>query len=250
MAASSTETVMNEETTMSPQSGKRLSFPARLLACARLPILRFLLRRRVRRLVLEHLEGVPLVVLPEVFNPAIFRTSALLARVVSDLPPVEDADALDLGTGSGAIAIFAARRGYRVVGVDINPEAARCARMNVLLNRLEERIQVREGDLFAPVAGERFDLVLFNPPFFRGEPKDRLDFAWRSTNVLERFAAGLPTALKPGGRALIVLSTDGDSASLLDALAVGGFAVHIRRQCDYGNEVITVYSVQHQEEAG
>lgn len=240
---------MSRESTIGLQDGKRLSLPARLLARVRLPVLRFMLRRRVRRLVLEHLEGVPLVVLPEVFNPAIFRTSALLARAVSALPRAEDAYALDLGTGSGAIAVFAARRGYRVVGVDINPEAVRCARINALLNRLEDRIQIREGDLFAPVAGERFELVLLNPPFFRGEPKDRLDIAWRSTDVIERFAAGLPIALKPGGRALVVLSTDGDSDSLLDALTVGGFAAHPLQQRDYGNEIITVYSVQHREDA-
>lgn len=240
---------MSRESVITLQNGRRLSLPARLLARARLPLLRFVLRHRVRRLVLEHLEGVPLVVLPEVFNPAVFRTSALLARVVSTLPCVEDADALDLGTGSGAIAVFAVRRGYRVVGVDINPEAVRCAQINALLNHLEDRIQVREGDLFAPVAGERFDLVLFNPPFFRGEPKDWLDYAWRSHDVLERFATGLPAVLKPQGRALIVLSTDGDSDCLLYALAVGGFAAHPLLQRDFGNEIITVYSVRHQEDA-
>ena len=96
--------------------------------------------------------------------------------------------ALDMGTGSGVGAIFAARRGYRVVAVDINPQAVRCARINTLLNRLEERIEVRRGDLFEPVRGERFDLVLFNPPFFVGEPRSDLDRAWRGREVLERFA--------------------------------------------------------------
>ena len=43
-----------------------------------------------------------------------------------------------------------------------------------ILHRLEDRIEAREGDLFAPVAGETFDLILFNPPFFRGEPRSRL----------------------------------------------------------------------------
>ncbi len=64
-------------------------------------------------------------------------------------------------------------RGYarRVVAVDINPAAVRCAQINALLNQLEQRIEVRRGDLFAPVAGERFDLVLFNPPFLRGAPR-------------------------------------------------------------------------------
>jgi len=83
----------------------------------------------------------------------------------------------------------------------------RCARANVLLSGLDDRIEIRQGDLFAPVAGERFDLLLFNPPFFRGEPRGNFDLAWRATDVLERFAAGLPAALAPGGRALLLLST-------------------------------------------
>ena len=76
---------------------------------------------------------------------------------------------LDMGTGSGIAAIAAARRGARVVAVDISTEAVRCARINVLLNRVDDRVEIRCGDLFEPVQGERFDLVLFNPPFYAGQ---------------------------------------------------------------------------------
>jgi HemK-related putative methylase len=203
--------------------------------------------RRYRRLVLERIDGVPLVVLPDVFNPVLLRSGAFLARSVPS-PPVADGSsaaahrALDLGTGSGIGAIFAARSGYDVVGVDINPEAVRCARINVLLNNLESRVQIREGDLFAPVAGDRFDLVLFNPPFYRGTPVDRLDQAWRATDVMERFASGLKGALRPTGEARIVLSTDGEWRATLAALQARGFTISPVAFRDFGNEVLTVYS--------
>ncbi len=203
-----------------------------------------LLRRRLGRLTVEEIDGVPLVVLPEVFNPAVFRTGALLARTVAALPLDGPRRVLDLGTGSGVGAVFAARRGWRVVAVDVNPEAVRCARINALLNRVEDRVEVRSGDLFAPVAGERFDLVLFNPPFFRGAPRGPLDAAWRGPDVLERFAAGLPAALGPGGRALVVLSTDGAGGDLLEALAARGLAVSTAARRDFGNEVVTVHGVE------
>jgi SAM-dependent methyltransferase len=157
--------------------------------------------RRHRRLVQERLDGVPLLVFPEVFNPVLFRTGAILARAVSEVyghGRGGGTRALDMGTGSGAGALFAAFEGFDVVAVDVNPAAVRCARTNALLNRLEAHIDVREGDLFEPVQGERFDLVLFNPPFFRGPPQDALDQAWRSPDVMERFAAGLPGHLTPG----------------------------------------------------
>jgi release factor glutamine methyltransferase len=149
-----------------------------------------------------------------------------------------------MGTGSGACALFAARRGWRVTAVDLNPEAVRCARINALWNGLEAAVEVRQGDLFAPVAGERFDLVLFNPPFFRGEPRGLLDLAWRGTDVLERFAQGLAAALAPGGRALVLLSTDGDAAGMLRALLASGLAVEVAARRDFGNEVMTLYSAR------
>jgi HemK-related putative methylase len=207
------------------------------------------LRRRLGQVCLESVDGVPLIVLPQVFNPVVFRTGTVLARTVASspwaLPRTEGSRALDLGTGSGVGAVFAARRGHhQVTAVDLNPEAVRCARLNALLNGLEDRIEVREGDLFAPVAGETFDLILFNPPFFRGAPRSRIDLAWRGTDVLERFAAGLPAALAPDGLALLLLSTDGDGPALLDALERGGFEIESAARRDFGNEVVTVHAVR------
>jgi HemK-related putative methylase len=206
------------------------------------------LRRRLGQVILEEVDGVSLIVLPEVFNPVVFRTGTVLARTVASSPwakpHAEGSRALDLGTGSGVGAVFAARRGHRVTAVDLNPEAVRCARLNALLHRLEDRIEAREGDLFEPVAGEVFDLILFNPPFFRGEPRSRLDLAWRGTDVLERFAVGLPAALAPGGVALLLLSTDGDGPALLEALARQGFTIESAARRNFGNEVVTVHAVR------
>ena len=72
---------------------------------------------------------------------------------------------LDLGTGSGFLALVASRTAAIVVATDINPRAVRFARANVALNGLQERIDVRQGDLFEPVPGQRFDCILANPPF-------------------------------------------------------------------------------------
>jgi release factor glutamine methyltransferase len=149
---------------------------------------------------------------------------------------------LDLGTGSGVGSIFAARRGWPVVAVDINPTAVRCCRVNAMIHGLEERVEVRQGDLFAPVAGERFDLVLFNPPYFRGTPESPLDAAWRGRDVLERFAAALPEHLTPGGRGLLMLSDHGACGELVEALEARGMAVAISTRRDFGNEVLTLYT--------
>jgi hypothetical protein len=74
------------------------------------------------------------------------------------------AAAFDLGTGGGIQALHASTHAERVVASDINPRALACARLTMELNGIE-RVELRAGDRFEPVGGERFDLVVANPPF-------------------------------------------------------------------------------------
>jgi len=200
------------------------------------------LLQRVRRTALEHVEGRPILVSPDVLNPVVFRSGEWFARSLTRLLPGGPGRLLDMGTGSGVCAVFAAQFGYEVVAVDINPEAVRFARINSLLNRVE--INVRQGDLFEPVRGERFEFVLFNPPFFRGEPRNPFDMAWRGTDVLERFASGLREVLSDGGRGFVLLSSDGDAAGMLDALSRAGMKVSIAERRHFGSEVMTIYEAR------
>jgi release factor glutamine methyltransferase len=200
-------------------------------------------RRRHDALVLEEVAGLPLLVLPEVFNPKLFWTGELLAGLLDERLVPPGAAVLDLGTGTGIGALAAARWARRVVAVDINPAAERCARINVLLHRLEDRVEVRGGDLFAPVEGERFDVVLFNPPYYQGQPRGALDQAFRAADVPERFAAGLAAHLRPDGHALVVLSSAGEEETFLRTLRSTGLSAEpVVRQRRIG-EVLTVYRV-------
>ncbi len=204
-------------------------------------------RHRYNRLVLEEVAGKPILVLPQVFNPALFAASQLLAQALNPrlIPP--GSTVLDMGTGSGIGAVFAAQWAARVVAVDINPEAVRCARINALLNRVDDRVEAVQGDLFAPAHNERFDVVLFNPPFYRGAPHDALDQAWRSVDAVERFAAGLRRHLNPGGCALVVLSSDGEARSFLQAFRANRLEVEAVSRQDVINESLTVYKLSDAE---
>ena len=73
--------------------------------------------------------------------------------------------ALDLGTGCGVQALHLAAHSGRVVATDVNQRALSIARFNAALNEVADRVEVRDGSFFAPVAGERFDLIATNPPF-------------------------------------------------------------------------------------
>lgn len=207
------------------------------------PVRRQFLKRRVGRLVCEVVEGLPIIVLPTVFNPAVFGSSDVLVRALRAYTEQQGGRRgalLDVGTGSGIGAIAAARLGYRVVAVDVNPDAVRCVRINALQHDVEPLVTACVGDLFAPVAGTRFEVVLFNPPFFDGAPRSTLDQAWRSVDVLERFGAGLPDVLADGGDALVVVSSHGGRARTEAALTGAGLAVSEFLAVDLGYEVVTV----------
>ncbi len=195
-----------------------------------------------QRLHIRLIDGIPIIVLPGVFDGIRLQSGALLAETFAALPLPASTQVLDLGTGSGIGAIFAARRAARVVATDINAQAVRCAQMNAEALHLDHKLETRAGDLFEPVHGERFDVILFNTPFYRGRPRDTADCAWRSPDVFDRFLRELPAHLRPGGLALIVLSTDGDIA---DALwSAKHLVVHLVRRRDLINEILTVYEIR------
>ncbi len=190
---------------------------------------------------LERVHGTPVLVIPSVFNPQLLRTGAFFAGCLDAAVVSSEARVLDMGTGSGVCALAAARHARSVVAVDVNPAAVRCARLNVLLNQMERRIEVRGGDLFAPLQGEQFDLVLFNPPFVRGTPRNDRERAWRSDDVAERFAAQLGAHLAPGGSALILLSSFGDSTAFVSELARHGFALAPFARRRYVGERVIIF---------
>jgi methylase of polypeptide subunit release factors len=113
--------------------------------------------------------------------------------------------ALDLGCGGGVQALLAARHAERVIGVDLNPRALAFARFNARLNGVHN-VEWREGDLFAPVAGERFDLVVSNPPYVVSPESWLLfrDAGGAGDAICARVVAGLGSHLAEGGFATVL----------------------------------------------
>jgi release factor glutamine methyltransferase len=141
---------------------------------------------------------------------------------------------LDLGTGSGAVALAAARAGAAsVTAVDLSFRSVLAARANSVLRRAG--IDVRHGDLFAPVRGLRFDLVVANPPYVpaatRVLPRHRKARCWDGgvdgRAVLDRICAGAADAVVPGGHVLLVHSALCGTQRTVDALAGAGFTASV-----------------------
>lgn len=159
--------------------------------------------------------GKSFIVPPGVFIPEGVWTSKLLVRYLR----VRDGDeVLDLGSGCGVQAVHAALRGGYVIAVDSNPKALEAVRLNASLNGVADRIETRCGDLFIPVKGEVFDLIIFSPPYIPKEPRSILESAWRGGTRLElvrRFVYQAPKYLKDEGRVQMSYSSLGNLQWLL-----------------------------------
>lgn len=118
--------------------------------------------------------------------------------------------ALDLGTGCGVQAFHLTAHAGSVVATDLNRRALEMARLGTALNGLAGAVEYREGDFFEPVAGQRFDLVVSNPPFVvspaaaPGDPDSGGRFAYRDAGFAgdelgQMLLSRLPDALAPGG---------------------------------------------------
>ncbi len=146
----------------------------------------------------------------DVYDPA--EDSFLFAE---SLIVNQDDYVLDMGTGCGILGIVAAAKVDRVVAIDINPYAVRCAKENAKLNHVAEKMCFLRGHLFGPLkVDEEFDLILFNAPYVAMEPEARfswLEQAWNGgttgRRVIERFICKASKYLRQSGRILLLQST-------------------------------------------
>ncbi|MFF9319245.1 HemK2/MTQ2 family protein methyltransferase [Streptomyces sp. NPDC014735] len=156
------------------------------------------------------LRGPFLVRLPGVYAPQ--HDTRLLMGALDREGVRPGATVLDIGTGSGVLAVRAAQLGGRVTAVDISRRAVVTARLNAMLHR--RRITVRRDDLTSAVRAYSYDLVLCNPPYVPAPapdtPRHGAARAWDAGTdgraVVDRVCAGAPTALRRGGVLLMVHS--------------------------------------------
>ena len=111
--------------------------------------------------------GLPIYVDPSVLVPRPDTETVVEVARATRTDRTAPCRALDLCTGSGAIALALAKElpAAQIIATDVSAEAVAIAKRNVERNAFADRIEVRHGDLFAPLAGEMFDLIVSNPPY-------------------------------------------------------------------------------------
>ena len=174
--------------------------------------------------------GFRLAVYPTVFHPKLFLTSEFFAPFLSTID-LEGKRLADVGTGSGILALAAARAGAAAVALDINPRAVKAASDNARANGLGDRVTAIRSDLLSALPPEpSFDVIISNPPFFSGEPRDIADRAWVAgpgyRDIMSLFEQARQR-LKPSGAMYVLLSSDSDLHFLGQLIASAGFRARI-----------------------
>ncbi|MFF2230560.1 HemK2/MTQ2 family protein methyltransferase [Streptomyces anulatus] len=169
--------------------------------------------------------------LPGVYRPQTDTLLLTLAMRREGIGP--GTDLLDLCTGSGALALHAARLGARVTAVDISRRAVASARLNTALARLP--VTVRRGDLLRALPGRTFDAVVSNPPYVPAPgptaPRHGAGRSWDAGPdgrvVLDRICDDAFAALRPGGLLLLVQSGLSRPEDTVGRLSAAGLDVTV-----------------------
>jgi len=169
----------------------------------------------------------------DVYEPA--EDSFLFAE---NLIVQEGDSVLDLGTGSGILAVLAAKVADSVVAVDLNPFAIRCALQNTILNGIKGNISFLQSDLFRALhANAKFDLILFNAPYLpseKGEDSTWIGRSWAGgtsgREVVDRFIAEVPSFLKPSGRVQLMQSTLTGVEETLSKFHINGLEASVKAE--------------------
>lgn len=152
--------------------------------------------------------------------PPTNRVTRCFGSVIRSL---EASSVLDLGCGTGILALIASRYAREVVGVDIDPRAIACAQHNTALNSIEN-VRFLLGDGYSPIGRQRFCLIISNPPFYPAEGITRPP-ASMCTNtdnaLLYSLIRDVRQHLNPGGRALFVTSSLSDNNRVRNLLQAG-----------------------------
>ncbi|MCQ9184741.1 methyltransferase [Streptomyces sp. IBSBF 2953] len=175
--------------------------------------------------------GVTAFTPPGVYAPQ--WDTRLLTRALSREAITASTEVLDLGTGSGALAVQAARLGARVTAVDISRLAVLTARINARL--AGQRVRFRRGDLTAAVPGRSYDLVVSNPPYVPSPegtlPRRGIARAWDAGRdgraFIDRICAEAPSVLNPGGVLLLVHSSLCGTRATLERLSDVGLSATV-----------------------
>lgn len=181
------------------------------------------------RVYMSRIKKYTFIILPGVYSPKFLNILNLpTCQFLANNLQVSNGDTvLDFGTGSGIQAIFASDRASKVLAVDINPEAIRCATLNKILNK-KNNIEFFCGEFLKENSNEKFDLVIWTPPTWLGECEKNEQCSWfcgKSGETIKEFCNNIDKFMKKDGKIEVVCNFN--NQLIINALEKQGFKVEL-----------------------
>src|SRR3954454_19131427 len=192
--------------------------------------------------------GFRLRVRPTVFHPRFFLSSEYFAKFLDGLD-LSGKSVCDIGTGSGILALAAARAGApNVLALDINPHAALSALENAQANGLGNRVSAACMNLLAAIpVRPLFDVILSSPPKHAGEPRDLADSGWHAGIQYRNVAAVFKQAskrLNPRGFLHVMVSSGSDLGLFGRLIDEAGFGARLAYERSFYIESMLLYELR------
>lgn len=188
-------------------------------------------------------EGLQLHIHPDVFHPGFFFSTKLLLAQITTMS-LQGKSLLEIGAGSGLIAMCAARSKAIVTATDINPVAVKYLLRNSRANNTH--INILEADVFDNIPPAAFDIIAINPPYYKKNPQNFAEHAWYCGENGEYFGklfSNLARYIHPQSRVLMVLC-DGCDIEMIASL---GRKNHFTMTCIFSKknwvETNYIYSI-------
>ena len=188
-------------------------------------------------------KGIIIHTHPEVYEPA--EDSFLLA---DNLDINSKDEVLEIGAGTGFITIVASKVAGKVIATDVNDHALKCTIKNAVTNKAYN-IELKKGDMFKPVEGQKFDLILFNAPYLPTSEAEKLDNELNAAfdgglngrDIIDRFIEQVRDFLREKGRVQLVQSSLADTEKTISRLEGLGFIAEVTAsQKGFFEEIVVI----------
>lgn len=168
-------------------------------------------------------KGITINVPTGVFHPGFFFSTKFILEFL-ERHDLENVKLLELGSGSGLISVFAAKKGARVIGSDINTKAVSATHENAKNN--EVMVEAICSDLFEEIPLMPFDWVIINPPYYPVNPKTEEEYAWycgAGHEYFKKLFSSLEHYTDEESKILIILSDVCDIPQIMSIASTNNF---------------------------
>lgn len=188
--------------------------------------------------------GLRLLISPQVFHPGFFFSTRLLLNYILKLE-LKGRSFLELGAGSGLIAMSAAKAGAHVTASDINSVAIDYLQHNAERNGVD--ITILKSDLFDDIPAMRFDIIAINPPYYKRKPQNELEHAWFCGEHGEYFVklfAQIGSYIHNASDIIMVLCDDCDVHMIESIANRAGYKMQLQRATRRLWEMNYIYEIR------